>query len=52
MESNCFVIYTPLVFECFVKKKRILSLKNVNKQSVKHKGGEKKKLKQLVLSIK
>ena len=29
-----FVIYTPLVFECFVKKKRLLSQQNVNKTSV------------------
>ena len=28
------LLYTPLVFECFVKKKRLLSQQNVNKTSV------------------
>ena len=42
-----FCYYTPLVFECFVKKKRLLSQQNVNKTSY-----QKKKATPHVLSIK
>ena len=44
--------YTPLVFECFVKKKRLLSQQNVNKISLTKEETKKKKKTPRVLSIK
>ena len=42
------LLYTPFVFECFVKKKRLLSQQNVNKTSV----TQRKRQTPRVLSIK
>ena len=47
-----FCYYTPLVFECFVKKKRLLSQQNVNITSLTQRRRPKKKATPHVLSIK
>ena len=47
-----FCYYTPLVFECFVKKKRLLSQQNANKTSLTQEETKKEKATPHVLSIK